>query len=80
MNVTTTQATQSEKGIKIEISVHRVWINVSVVIREKNGVLKAAGVCGSCNSSPLSGSRAESRWGTRKIWFLLLNIIYPFFT
>ena len=30
----------------------RVWINFSVVIREKNGVLNTAVVCGSCDFLP----------------------------
>ena len=30
----------------------KVWINYSIVIREKHGVLNAAGVCGSCELCP----------------------------
>ena len=67
-----------DKFLKLSCSVWnvaslKVWINYSIVIYEKNGVLNAAGVCGSCNSSPRSRSRAETCWGTRKIRFLLLK-------
>ena len=51
----------------------RVWTNFSIVIHEKNGVLNAARVLGSCNSPPRSESRAGPCWGTRKIRFLLLK-------
>ena len=63
----------------------RVWINFSIVIREKNGVLNTAGVWGSCDS-PFAACPGQSHAGDQENLIFIVQkavhwlIIYSFFT